>query len=444
MQWSMLARFWQYISHYKIAPATDVLERKRLVLINQMLFGGVVGWTVYAGYLLIAFLYLLAIDAAKYQDYFIGGIPFIIIWITLIGLFFLRSANSDSFLYYVATGILTGCGLALSSVYYGQILSLELGILIITMAGVVSWLNERRKWVIILPFFMGPVMYFAPKIWFLYRTEIYPLDPGLLKISYFIWHFALFWFVWIFTYFIAAQGKRAEAKLLEEENKSTRLLLNILPREIVTELKIHGITQPHEFASATVLFTDFVGFTQIAERMQARELVAELDRCFSQFDRICERHNLEKLKTIGDAYMCAGGIPVANDTHALDTVLAALEIKRFMLEVQRLKQAAGEPYWELRIGIHTGHLVAGVIGENKFAYDVWGDTVNTASRMESAGTPGEINISQTTYDRVKEVVECEYRGEIAAKNKGTVPMYFVKRLHGKFSADPEGYVRRKT
>jgi class 3 adenylate cyclase len=440
----MFPRFWQYISNYKIDPATDVLERKRLVLINQMLFGGVVGWTVYAGYLLIAFFYLVALDAPRYRHYFIGGIPFIFIWVTLLGLFFLRGKNSDSFLYYVATGILTGFGLALSSVYYGQILSLELGILIITMAGVVSWLNERRKWVVFLPFCMGPAMYFAPKIWFLYRQEIYPLDPGLLKVSYFIWHFVLFWFVWIFTYFIAAQGKRAETKLVEEENKSTKLLLNILPREIVTELKIHGITEPHEVASATVLFTDFVGFTQIAERMGARELVAELDRCFSQFDRICERHRLEKLKTIGDAYMCAGGIPVANETHALDTVLAALEIKRFMLEVQRLKEMAGEPYWQLRIGIHTGHLVAGVIGQNKFAYDVWGDTVNTASRMESSGTAREINISQATYDQVKDMVECEYRGEVAAKNKGTVPMYFVKRLKPEFSADAEGFVRSRS
>lgn len=416
-----------------------MIERKRLILINQMLFGGVVGWTVYAGYLLSAFFYLLALDANRYWHYFIGGIPFIIIWVTLLGLFFLRRAGSDSFLYYVATGILTGLGLALSSVYYGQVLSLELGILIITMAGVVSWLNERRKWVIFLPFFMGPLMYFAPKIWFLYRKEIYPLDPGLLQISYFIWHFVLFWFVWLFTYFIAAQGKRAEDKLHEEENKSTKLLLNILPRQIVTELKLHGVTEPHEFTSATVLFTDFVGFTQIAENLAARELVAELDRCFSQFDRICERHNLEKLKTIGDAYMCAGGIPAANETHAIDAVLAALEIKRFMLEVQRLKQEAREPYWQLRIGIHTGHLVAGVIGENKFAYDVWGDTVNTASRMEASGTPGEINISEATYLRIKDFVECEYRGEIAAKNKGMIPMYFVKRIKPEFAADPEGF-----
>lgn len=440
----MLLRFWQFVSNYKIDAATDVLERKRLVLINQMLFGGVVGWTVYAAYLLFAYFYLVALDAERYGSYFLGGIPFIAIWITLLLLFFLRRKNSDSFLYYVATGILTGLGLAISSVYYGQILSLELGILIITMAGVVSWLNERRKWVVFLPFVMGPTMYFAPKIWFLYRREIYPLDAGLLKVSYFIWHFVLFWFIWVFTYFIAAQGKRAEAKLLEEENKSTKLLLNILPKEIVTELKIHGITQPHEFASATVLFTDFVGFTQIAESMNAVELVTELDRCFSQFDRICERHRLEKLKTIGDAYMCVGGIPIANTTHALDTVLAALEIKRFMLEVQRHKEQAGAPYWRLRIGIHTGHLVAGVIGENKFAYDVWGDTVNTASRMESSGTPGEINISETTYQQVKNYVQCEYRGEVAAKNKGTVPMYFVKRLKPEYAADPDGFVAAKS
>lgn len=421
----------------------DVLERKRLVLINQMLFGAVIGWSIYALYLLIAFLYLLVIDAARYRPYIVSGIPITIIWVFLVAGFFLRPKSIDPFWFYISTGILTGLGLSMSAIFYGATLSLELGVLVILMAGIVSVVNEKRKWMILLPIFVAPTMYFAPKVWYLFYSELYPLDANLMRVSVFIWYFVLYAFVAAFTYFIASQGRRAESKLIEEENKSTNLLLNILPRDIVSELKVSGTTEPREFESATVLFTDFVGFTQIAESMSARELVAELDRCFSQFDKICERHRLEKLKTIGDAYMCVGGIPKANTTHALDTVLAALEIRRFMAEVQRLKEQQGEPYWQLRIGIHTGHLVAGVIGENKFAYDVWGDTVNTASRMESSGTPGEINISATTYERVKAYVECEYRGEVAAKNKGTVPMYFARRLKAEFAADEAGLVARQ-
>ncbi|HNN81975.1 MAG TPA: adenylate/guanylate cyclase domain-containing protein, partial [Leptospiraceae bacterium] len=162
--------------------------------------------------------------------------------------------------------------------------------------------------------------------------------------------------------------------------------------------------------------------------------------CFVQFDKISERFNLEKLKTIGDSYMCAGGIPRRNTTHAIDCVLAALEIQSFMNMMKELKAAQGFPYWELRLGIHSGPLIAGVIGEKKFAYDVWGDTVNSASRMESSGTPGKINISGTTYEIVKEFFDCEYRGEVAAKNKGVVQMYYVNGLKRQYSKDEEGKI----
>jgi class 3 adenylate cyclase len=137
---------------------------------------------------------------------------------------------------------------------------------------------------------------------------------------------------------------------------------------------------------------------------------------------------LEKLKTIGDSYMCAGGLPKITKTHPIDAILAALEIKAFMDQMKSIKESLGVPFWELRIGIHTGSLVAGVVGEKKFAYDVWGDTVNTASRMESSGSPGQINISKTTYDLIKDFFDCEVRGKIPAKNKGEIEMYFVKGI----------------
>lgn len=214
----------------------------------------------------------------------------------------------------------------------------------------------------------------------------------------------------------------------EEKEKSEKLLLNILPKEIALELKESGTSEPVLFENVSVLFTDFKGFTKIAESMKPNELVKELDACFVQFDKITERYNLEKLKTIGDSYMCAGGIPRSNQTHAIDTVLAALEIQSFMNMMKELKEMQGFPYWELRLGIHSGSLVAGVIGEKKFAYDVWGDTVNTASRMESSGTPGKVNISGSTYELVKNYFECEYRGKVNAKNKGEIEMYYVNGL----------------
>lgn len=188
------------------------------------------------------------------------------------------------------------------------------------------------------------------------------------------------------------------------------------------------MSKPRHYASATVCFTDFEGFTKIAETLSPSELVDELDRCFSYFDSLMERHKLEKLKTIGDSYMFVGGIPKSNSTHAVDCVLAALEIQAFMNQMKEIKAAQNLPYWQLRLGIHSGELIAGVIGDKKFAYDVWSDTVNTASRCESSGMTGKINISSSTYELIKDFFQCEYRGEVPAKHKGQIKMYFVLGL----------------
>ncbi|MDF3822330.1 adenylate/guanylate cyclase domain-containing protein [Leptospira sp. 96542] len=225
-----------------------------------------------------------------------------------------------------------------------------------------------------------------------------------------------------------------------EKEKTDKLLLNILPPTVANELKETNMVKPQYIQSASVLFTDFVGFTQISENLSPAELIQELDGCFSQFDGICKHNNLEKLKTIGDAYMCAGGLPVINKTHPIDICLAALEFRSFMLQMGEIKKTLGLPFWELRIGIHTGSVTAGVIGTEKFSYDIWGDTVNTASRMESSGEPGKINISETTYELVNHLFQCESRGRIVAKGKGAVEMYFLERIRPVFSADPIGLV----
>ena len=232
---------------------------------------------------------------------------------------------------------------------------------------------------------------------------------------------------------------RLAAKKLEaEKRRSEQLLLNILPLEVADELKHRGKVEPVNYESVSVLFTDFKGFTQLSEQLTPKELVDELDYCFSYFDEIIEKHNLEKLKTIGDSYMAAGGIPTLNTTHAIDTVLAALEIQAFMQQRQEQKMRNNSPYWEIRIGIHSGPLMAGVIGQKKFAYDVWGDTVNTASRMESSGVAGKINISQSTFELIKNYFECEYRGKLPAKNKGELDMYLVKGIKHHFSTSTLG------
>ena len=236
------------------------------------------------------------------------------------------------------------------------------------------------------------------------------------------------------------ESRRNKRTITEERKKSDRLLLSILPASVAEELKDTGRNRPVHYDQASVLFTDFQGFTRIAEGLAPEALVAELDKCFSYFDSLMDRYKLEKLKTIGDSYMCAGGVPEPNGTHAVDCILAALEIQAFMNQMKSIKAQQGLDYWELRLGIHTGPLVAGVIGEKKFAYDVWSDTVNTASRCESAGVAGKINISGTTYSVVKDFFVCEYRGKIEIKNKAAVDMYFVDGILPELSRDGKGRV----
>ncbi|MEB2787020.1 adenylate/guanylate cyclase domain-containing protein [Algoriphagus persicinus] len=213
-----------------------------------------------------------------------------------------------------------------------------------------------------------------------------------------------------------------------EKEKSDELLLNILPFNIARELKEKGSAESKKYESVTVIFTDFKGFSIIAEQMNAVELVSEIDFCFKEFDRIIEKHGIEKIKTIGDSYMAAGGIPVENTTHPFDVINAAFEIRDFIENHKEKSRLENKPIFELRIGIHTGNIVAGIVGLNKFAYDIWGDTVNLASRMESSSEAGKINVSGATYELVKDHFSCTHRGKVLAKNKGEVDMYFVERL----------------
>ncbi|MBK8613537.1 MAG: hypothetical protein IPN85_08570 [Flavobacteriales bacterium] len=235
---------------------------------------------------------------------------------------------------------------------------------------------------------------------------------------------------------VVAQSKEIEGQKVEIED----LLLNILPKEISEELKEKGKATARQHEEVTVMFTDMKGFTKVAETMTPQQLVSELDECFIRFDAIIDRYGIEKIKTIGDSYMSACGVPTSDTNHAAKAVMAALDVRQDMTHWKQEREAKGMQPWVLRIGLHTGPVVAGVVGKRKFAYDIWGDAVNTASRMESSGEPGEVNVSGTTYELIKDWFVCDHRGKVQAKNKGEIDMYFVRRIKPEFSADDRGLV----
>ncbi|MEO8589698.1 MAG: adenylate/guanylate cyclase domain-containing protein, partial [Flavobacteriales bacterium] len=222
---------------------------------------------------------------------------------------------------------------------------------------------------------------------------------------------------------------RTKRAIEHQKEISDELLLNILPEEVAAELKKSGRAEARLFDNVTILFTDFMGFTSIAEKLSPSELVQELSTCFEAFDGIVARHGVEKIKTIGDAYMAAGGLPVPTEGSVRNTVLAGLEMQSFMRAHAAQRIAEGKLAFEMRVGIHTGPVVAGIVGVKKFQYDIWGDTVNIASRMESNCEVGHVNISESTYDRIKEAPEFCFtgRGKIVAKGKGELSMYYAKR-----------------
>ncbi len=218
--------------------------------------------------------------------------------------------------------------------------------------------------------------------------------------------------------------KKTNKIIEEEKNRSENLLLNILPDETALELKQFGKVKAKKFESVTVMFTDFKGFTSYSQNLSPELLVKTVDYYFSKFDAIMEKYDLEKIKTIGDAYMCAGGLPFPTKDHPYKMVQAAFEIAQVMEET-RLKPPKDIVPFDVRIGINTGVIIAGVVGTRKFAYDIWGDTVNVAARMESLSEPGRVNVSQSTYLLIRDRYNCEHRGQIHVKNKGMMDMYYV-------------------
>lgn len=225
-----------------------------------------------------------------------------------------------------------------------------------------------------------------------------------------------------------------------EKAKSDELLRNILPWEVARSLQKKGVYKPKKFKEVSILFADFVDFSKISSTYDdAEALLDVLSLYFEAFDEITSTRFIEKIKTIGDCYMCAGGLPRTNHSHPFDIVLAALQMQKFVKQKAAEDEKAGNKVWRLRIGIHTGSVIAGVIGKWKFAYDIWGGDVNIASRLESSGEAGAINISESTYQIIKDYFKCTFRGKIPAKNIGEINMYFVERILPEYSEDSEGY-----
>jgi class 3 adenylate cyclase len=235
------------------------------------------------------------------------------------------------------------------------------------------------------------------------------------------------------------QLQQAKHELQDHREKSELLLGKMFPTSVAQNLKEGQRVSARFYNSATILFADFAGFTKLAENMAPKELIDQLDGFFSALDEIAERHGLEMLKTIGDAYMCAGGIPDISRTHTVDSCLAALEMQHLVARTNRDRAKFRLPAWDLRVGLHTGPVIAGVVGRRKYVYDVWGDAVNVAARMESAGAVGRINVSEQVYHRTKELFEFEPRGSLDAKNKGPLEMFFLLRIKAGLAKDQDGY-----
>src|SRR5690606_12184447 len=232
--------------------------------------------------------------------------------------------------------------------------------------------------------------------------------------------------------------EKQSKQLAIEKEKSERLLRNVIPDSMADELLEKGEASARAFKVVSVMFTDFVGFTKIADTMKPGDLVKKLDIFFRKFDEIIFNNNLERIKTIGDAYMAAGGVPVRNNTNPIDICLAALQIQHYMKEYQAENAGKEEQLWRLRLGINTGEVTAGVIGTKRLAYDVWGSTVNYAQRMEMLGEPDKVTITYNTYLHIEPYFECTYKGQVSAKGEGKIQMFQVERIKPELSVNGEG------
>lgn len=419
---SALRAFWQWVSDFGIPEGTSPDERKLFVSANQLMMATLILIGLMSLSLLLIWLVLMRIDFAFYRNYFWGGVPPVVSLICGGLIFFYRGRSRQFYGPLVFFAYLMTLLTAAVTVTFGGYYGLEYWVLVIMGMGIFVLHKKpvlRRTSVI-----LSLVLFIGLRWWIANVPELLPVPHALTRTFYFILtSLALFIMLLLEFRFIAQQSAKAEDAFIAQRDLADKLLLNIMPQSVAEELKAKGKYEPRHYDSVTVLFTDFVGFTKLAAGMSPHELLASLETCFSAFDRIVQKHGLEKLKTIGDSYMCAAGIPTPVVDHAERAASAALDFLAVVKEQKMQAEKKGKPYWDIRIGLHTGPLVAGIIGDHKFAYDIWGDTVNVASRMESAGEVGRINLSAATAKNIGPGFEVRSRGVQNAKSIGETEMF---------------------
>jgi class 3 adenylate cyclase len=417
-----MRNFWQWVSDYGIPDGTLPDERKLHVSANQLMMVTILLIAVMATSLLVAWVILLQIDFNRYRDYFWGGFPPVTALVFAISIFIYRGRSQKFFGPIVFFAYLMIILVSAITIIFGGLYGLEYWILIIM--GMNIFVLHRKPLLRRVGSALSFGTFIALRLWVLYVPELLPVPHAPVRVFYYVsLSIAIFIFIFLEFRFISQQSARAEDAFIGQRDMADKLLLNVMPRSVADELKSTGKYEPRHYDSVTVLFTDFVGFTAMAAKLKPAELLSSLDDAFRNFDQITQKYGLEKLKTIGDAYMCAGGIPETSDDHAERVCRAALEIRDWVATNKNLTGASGKPVWDIRIGVHSGPVVAGIIGEHKFAYDIWGDTVNIAARMESAGEIGTVNVSASTLKLVGGLFTERARGLIAAKGLGEVEMF---------------------
>lgn len=420
-----LEALWEKVSILGVDPSLSPAESKFEIIINQLMLVFFITLLAITSTLLIAYGWLLHINYDKYLNYGWVTVP---LTMTLLGagaILRYRERLGHYLVPFTLFCLAVEILIVSAAIMFGSDFSLEYWLMLL-LAMQIYLLYRNKKWMLLLSA-VTLLLFLGLKHWHTRYPAIFPIDvPAIKTIYYYLTAVYMFAMTTVIIAVISRQTEAAEEQFTEQRNVANTLLENILPQKIVADLKA-GKTAIRQYDQATVMFTDFVGFTRIAGKLAPQDLVRELDECFSAFDTICERHGLEKLKTIGDSYMCAGGIPEANSSHARDAVNAALDMLEYIAQRNATRRGRKQPVWKIRIGIHTGPLVAGIIGHKKFSYDVWGDTVNLASRMESHGLAGRVTISRSTRDALGGEFKFVNLGKIAVKNRGLQEMFVVTR-----------------
>lgn len=417
-----LNTFWQKMSNFGVPHDVSPDERKLHVSGNQLIVVTLFLIGTMTISLLLIWLYLLTVDFKFYENYYWGGTPPLASLLIGLAVLLYRGKTGRFFGPIVLFAYLMLALITAVTIIFGAYYGMEFWIPMVMGMGV--FVLHKRPRLRRLNVFISLILFIGLRLYNLYFPELLPVPHAPTRFFYYVLiSIAIFVFFVLEFRFIAMQSAKAEEAFVAQRDIADKLLLNIMPESVARELKANGNYEPRHYDAITVIFTDFVGFTKLAATMHPTELLKSLDDAFRQFDLIVKKHGLEKLKTIGDAYMCAAGIPEPAADHALRACRAALEFKQVIEARKQAAAAAGEPFWDIRIGLHSGPVVAGIIGDHKFAYDIWGDTVNIASRMESSGEVGKVNISSTTAAFVKEHFALRERGLQAAKGLGDVEMF---------------------